>query len=144
MIIYLLFYFAIVIVRGAINSTMQYLGKRKISVQSSTPSHAYPTVRLPREYKGLVGKKAALYVDEYPEQLVFEIVISQKVDNFCANSKEDLIEARLSELESEFEALKSLIMKNNSFLNDFFGNRAQLNGLGRIRTGDLRRVKATS
>jgi|GEM_PF-1386298 hypothetical protein len=45
--------------------------------------------------------------------------------------------ARLSAFESDIEELKSLLFSNESF----YPHKNETNGLGRIRTDDLRRVK---
>ena len=66
---------------------MQFLCKRKISLQSSTPLHEYPAIRLPREFKALVGETARIYLSEGHEKLAFKVIIDKKVDNFCTNTE---------------------------------------------------------
>ena len=123
---------------------MQFLCKRKISIHSSTKAHEYPTVRLPREFKALAGETARIYQSQNADKLVFSVVIDKKVDNFCTNLHENNIEDQLFNLEFEIAYLKSSIFNNESFKDSHNKKRAQKNGLGRIRTGDLRHVKATS
>ena len=123
---------------------MQFLCKRKISIHCSTPQHGYPTIRLPREFKALVGETAKIYLDKDKAELAFKVIIDKKVDNFCTNAEDSKLEDRLYDLESEFRALKSSILKNEGLMNNLNKKGAQEGGLGRIRTGDLRRVKATS
>ena len=120
---------------------MQFLCKRKISIHSSTPQLGYPTIRLPREFKALIGETVKIYVRESKNKIAFKVIIDKKVDNFCANSADSELEDRLSELESEFRTLKSSILKNEGLMENLNKKGAQENGLGRIRTGDLRRVK---
>ncbi len=121
---------------------MQFLCKRKIGIHSSTSSHEDPTVRLPREFKTLVGETAAIYVGEEKSKLVFKIIIDKKVDNFCTNSENSELENRVFDLETEIKVLRSFFIKNDSFKVDPNKKEPQPNGLGRIRTGDLRRLKA--
>ncbi|MGZ4911341.1 MAG: hypothetical protein ACXVIT_08610 [Halobacteriota archaeon] len=57
---------------------MQFLCKRKISFHSSSPLHEYPSVRLPREFKALIGKTASVYIDEDTDKLAFKVVIDKR------------------------------------------------------------------
>jgi len=120
---------------------MQFLCKRKISIHSSTPLHGYPTIRLPSEFKALVGETVNIYLDEDKDRLVFKVIIDKKVDNLCTNSEKGELEDRISSLESEIRDLKSSVLKNEDLLDNCNKKGTQLNGLGRIRTGDLRHVK---
>jgi hypothetical protein len=52
------------------------------------------------------------------------------------------VEERLLVLESEINESKSFLLLNESVKINKNKKEAQLNGLGRIRTGDLRHVKA--
>jgi hypothetical protein len=93
---------------------MQFLCKRKISLHSSTPLHEYPSVRLPREFKALVGKTASIYISEDIDKLTFNVIIDKKVDKVCANSERSHDENRLAALESQIFELKSLILQKDS------------------------------
>ncbi len=123
---------------------MQFLCKRKIGIHSSTSSHEYPTVRLPREFKALVGETAAIYLGEEKGKLAFKVIIDKKVDNFCTNSETSELENRVFNLETEIKVLRSFLIKNDSLKDDPNKKEPQLNRLVRIRTGDLRHVKAKS
>jgi len=46
----------------------------KISVQSSKPSHAYPIIRLPREFRRLAGTAAQIYKTTHNGALAFLVV----------------------------------------------------------------------
>jgi hypothetical protein len=46
----------------------------KISVQSSKPSHAYPIIRLPREFRRLAGAAATIYKTTHNGALAFLVV----------------------------------------------------------------------
>jgi len=55
--------------------SMQPICMHKISVQSSKPSHAYPIIRLPREYrKKLAGKIATIYKTTHDGSLAFLVI----------------------------------------------------------------------
>jgi len=47
---------------------------QKISVQSSKPSHAYPIIRLPREFRRLAGTAAKIYKTTHNGALAFLVV----------------------------------------------------------------------
>jgi hypothetical protein len=46
-----------------------------ISVQSSKPSHAYPIIRLPREFRELIGLKAEIFQTNNGEGIAFLVKI---------------------------------------------------------------------
>lgn len=48
-----------------------------ISLHSSKPSHAYPIVRLPREFNNLAGAKGTIFQTIYKGALAFFVVIDQ-------------------------------------------------------------------
>jgi hypothetical protein len=54
---------------------MQPLCTHKISVQSSKPSHAYPIIRLPREFRELAGIYAEIYQTSYENGIAFLVKI---------------------------------------------------------------------
>ncbi|MGZ7111022.1 MAG: hypothetical protein ACXVIU_06690 [Halobacteriota archaeon] len=117
---------------------MQLLCTHKIGVHSATPSHAYPVIRLPREFKALAGETARIYQTEHDSNLAFVITVDKPVDKVCANQGRSQVEARLSALEKELSELKSSLLLNES---DSL-QKTKNDGLGRIRIGGLRRVKA--
>jgi len=53
---------------------MQPICTHKISVQSSKPSHAYPIIRLPREFRRLAGATATIYKTTHNGALAFLVV----------------------------------------------------------------------
>jgi hypothetical protein len=53
---------------------MQPICTHKISVQSSKPSHAYPIIRLPREFRRLAGSAATIYKTTHNGALAFLVV----------------------------------------------------------------------
>ncbi len=56
---------------------MQPICTHKISLQSSKPSHAYPIIRLPREFKNLAGAKGTVLQTVYKGALAFLVVIDR-------------------------------------------------------------------
>jgi len=52
-----------------------------ISVQSSKPSHAYPIIRLPREFRGLAGAAATIYQTVHDGALAFLVVVNEHQDH---------------------------------------------------------------
>ena len=50
---------------------MQPISTHKISIQSSKTSHAYPIIRLPREFRELAGKSAEIYQTSYDDGIAF-------------------------------------------------------------------------
>lgn len=52
-----------------------------ISVQSSKPSHAYPIIRLPREFRGLAGAAATIYQTVYDGAQAFLVVVNSQQDH---------------------------------------------------------------
>ena|SRR5450759_3007639 len=93
---------------------MQLICTHKISVQSAKPSHAYPIIRLPREYRELGGSKADIYQTTHDGKLAFLVTVDKKVDNFCATADYNDVENRISSLESKTEAILDFI-KGNRF-----------------------------
>jgi len=76
----------------------------------------YPSVRLPSEFKALIGKKASIYISEDIDKLTFNVVIDKKIDKVCANSERIHDENRLTAVESQIAELKSLILENVKLL----------------------------
>jgi len=57
---------------------MQPICTHKISVQSAKPSHAYPIIRLPREFRRLAGAAATIYKTTHNGALAFLVVPNRK------------------------------------------------------------------
>jgi hypothetical protein len=99
----------------------------KVSLQSSNPTFSYPIIRLPRELKELAGRIANIYQTEIDGVqgffVEFHLDKLDNLDKFHQNNSEVLSRQKCS-------LIKKSVPKTN--------------GLGRIRTGDLRHVKATS
>jgi hypothetical protein len=104
----------IVIFKNAVATHMQFLCKRKISIHSSTPLHGYPTIRLPREFKTLIGETTRIYLSEEEDKLAFKFIIDKKVGKVCANLERSHMETRLAALESQISELKSLLLLNEN------------------------------
>jgi hypothetical protein len=93
---------------------MQPICTHTISIQSSKPSHAYPIVRLPREFRELAGSQAEIYKTEHQGKLAFLVTVDKPVDNSCLLAAETDTQSRLSGLESQIAELKSLLLLNES------------------------------
>jgi len=59
---------------------MQPTCKHTISVQSSKPSHAYPIIRLPREFSGLAGAATTSYQTVHAGAQAFLVVVLSQQD----------------------------------------------------------------
>ncbi len=56
---------------------MQPICTHTINLQSSKPSHAYPIIRLPREFSSLAGAKGTILQTVYKGALAFLVVIDR-------------------------------------------------------------------
>ncbi|MGZ4881288.1 MAG: hypothetical protein ACXV7G_09495 [Halobacteriota archaeon] len=93
---------------------MQLLCTHKIGVHSATPSHAYPVIRLPRQFKALAGETARIYQTEHGGNFAFVITVDKPVDKVCANQGRSQVEARLYALETVISELKSTLLLNEA------------------------------
>ncbi len=146
---------------------MQFIGKSKIGKKRSKPTITYPLIRLPHQYDDIIGTPINIYETEHNKCTAFVVVLNEeKRDRFESQTvqpdlrvgqlspkvvqleKETNIESRLSALESSTEVLESkidILIELNFQNNELSNNKTpKEDGLGRIRTGDLRRVKAMS
>ena len=80
---------------------MQPICTHTISLQSSKPSHAYPIIRLPREYSNLAGAKGTVLQTIHKGALAFLVVINDRplkgvdkgsVSRDCKNTSLDMAE----------------------------------------------------
>jgi hypothetical protein len=78
---------------------MQPICTNKIGTHSSNPPHKYPVIRLPREFKDLIGKGATIYQTEHAGELAFFIMIDESVGTICANLEQDETAKRVAALE---------------------------------------------
>ncbi|MGZ7111915.1 MAG: hypothetical protein ACXVI1_10190 [Halobacteriota archaeon] len=73
---------------------MQPICTHTISVQSSKPSHAYPIIRLPREFRELAGSKAEIYQTVHEGSVAFFVKVidraSEKLITGSNSSKESI------------------------------------------------------
>ena len=122
---------------------MRYIGKSKISTLHSKPDVSYPLIRLPQHYKHVIGETAQIFLTDYEGKKGFLILLeeTEKRGKVVKQSLETSLESRLTALESKIQELKDYILQNNELIEV---EKEKNNGLDRIRTGDLRRVKATS
>ena len=93
---------------------MQPICTHKISVQSSKPSHAYPIIRLPREFRELAGAKADIYQTVRDGKLAFLVTIDKKADNCCTTAEDNGVENRSLSLESKTDAMLQFLKAINN------------------------------
>jgi len=110
---------------------MQPICTNKIGTHSSNSFHKYPVIRLPREFKDLIGKIATIHQTECGGELAFVITIGESVGTICANPEQGEIAKRVAALESEIRNLKSLIFQ---FESEFDADRENHKAEGEIRT----------
>jgi hypothetical protein len=68
---------------------MQPICTHTISLQSAKPSHAYPIIRLPREFRRLAGKAAQIYKTTHNGKLAF-LVVPNGLDRLKNGSDNDI------------------------------------------------------
>ena len=56
---------------------MRYIGKSKISTLHSKPDISYPLIRLPQQYKHLVGETAQIFMIDYEGKSGFLILLEE-------------------------------------------------------------------
>jgi len=111
--------------------SMQPICTHTISVQSSKPSHAYPIIRLPREYKALAGKKAQIYQTEQEGELVFVVKVDKLVDKSCLPNGQAVFDSRLSALETKIQALEDTLIADNGIFSSNDEKKEKIEGRGR-------------
>ena len=70
---------------------MQPICTHKISIQSSKPSHAYPIIRLPREFRRLAGAAATIYKTTHNGALAFLVVPKEGLNGLKSDLDTDVI-----------------------------------------------------
>jgi hypothetical protein len=73
---------------------VQLLRTHKIGLHGSKPSHAYPIIRLQREFQGLVGSKVGIYQTVHEAALAFLVkVVEHATEKLStgSNSKNELL-----------------------------------------------------
>jgi hypothetical protein len=133
---------------------MRFVGTSKIGRLSAKKGRIYAQIRLPPPLADMIGDIADVFETERDGKRAFLLVTSHYVldNNMVLQPGEKVVkpddekdnDRRLKALESQISELRFLLLLNES--TSFNKNRKEdvLNGLGRIRTGDLRHVKATS
>lgn len=103
---------------------MQFIGTTKIEQKRSRPTIAYPLIRLPKEFAELIGTPAAIYQTQCEDSTAFVVVLSDKEGHVPKEkvgqllpkvgqpSNKKVLEARLSELETQIRELKLTLSLN--------------------------------
>ena len=130
---------------------MHYVGTSKIGRLSAKKDKIYAQIRLPPQLTDTIGEIAKIFETKHNGKRAFLLVTNQSVldDNTVLQHDEKVVklytqndtESRLSALESKIDKLIELNFQNNEPSDN---KSPKNNGLGAIRTPDLRRVKATS
>jgi hypothetical protein len=126
---------------------MKLIGRSKISKINPKPNIVYPMIRLPRECADAIGMTATIYETEYDGKKAYLITMGQDEARQEAVIKPELhntLESRVSEVESKIEGIYSILTGKWVQKKDESQKGAFSDGPVRIRTGDLRRVRATS
>ena len=131
--------------------SMKEICRTTVGRKAPKPNFVYPIVRLPSNYEGLIGKHVTLYetscdgtravIMVFNDGVVPPVV--QPVVQPCENSQSAVVQTRLSELEKRMGELEGRCT-DFPHAPSTTGEGAYPDGPGRIRTGDLRRVRATS
>ncbi len=91
---------------------MERVFESKVTALKASKTRIYPTIRLPKEFSEIIGKKTEIYTTSYEGKLAFLVV----VDHESLNKEVKLdLEKRISELEQKYEELYAAVFgKNNS------------------------------
>ena len=109
------------------------------------PGYHYPVIRFPQEYQNLIGEQVRIFSTEFEGSQAFLVVapgIPVRNTNKLINKSDTGLEKRLTVLEQSLSELKELIELKAAKPSS--GGDEKVYGPSRIRTGDLRRVKAVS
>jgi uncharacterized small protein (DUF1192 family) len=125
------------------------VGQSKVTKLSVKAGVVYPLIRLPKTYVDKIGKIAEIFETQHQDIRALLVTfddpkpakVIQRASKIIQLDSSDSVEKRLSALEKEINKLKPALLINEQ-LN--LHKNIKNDGLGRIRTGDLRRVKATS
>ena len=93
---------------------MKKVFESKITALKSSKTRIYPTIRLPKEYSEIIGKKADIFLTEYQGKLAFLVVVDTESLNV---EVEDTLEARLSKLENIVSKLYNAVFGRNNLNN---------------------------
>ena len=130
---------------------MIHIGKSKIGRLVAKKGKIYPQIRLPPQLSDTIGEVTDVFETEYHGKRAFLLVtqsmqnndeVLQPNDKVVKRIERDKCGRRFCALESKISYLKSLLFLNNGDQPHQDKKEARLNGLGRIRTGDLRHVNA--
>jgi hypothetical protein len=127
---------------------MQFIGKSKISKLRPQAHTVYPLIRLPQQCADVIGETAHIFQTEHEGEKAFLILLKNKetakskiIKEFIKSKPEIELKSHLITFESKIDEVLELLFKNRDLMNNHIPKN---NGLDRIRTGDLRRVKAMS
>jgi hypothetical protein len=107
---------------------MLYIGKSKISTLHSKPGVSYPLIRLPQQYKHLIGETAQLFITNHEGKNGFLILLeeTENGDKVVKQSLETNVESRLSTLESKIDKLIERNFKNIGLISEQSPKQTQI------------------
>jgi hypothetical protein len=133
---------------------MRFVGKSKIGRLSAKKDKVYAQVRLPPQLADTIGEIVDVFETERNGKRAFFLVTKHSLleNHTVLQPGEKVVkphddadnDRRFKALESQISELKSSLFLNECDLLHKTKKEDGPNGLGRIRTGDLRHVKATS
>jgi hypothetical protein len=130
---------------------MRFVGTSKIGRLSAKKGRIYAQIRLPPPLADMIGDIADVFETERDGKRAFLLVTSHYVldNNMVLQPGEKVVKPDdEKDNDQRFEALESQICELISLLfskeGDGLRKNLNANGLGRIRIGDLRHVKAMS
>ena len=85
---------------------MKKVFESKITGLKASKTRIYPTIRLPKEYSKIIGRKAEIYTTSHEGKLAFLVVVDYESLNKEINSD---LEKRVSKLEKQIRELKDVI-----------------------------------
>ena len=110
---------------------MRYVGKSKISKIHPKPNTSYPLLRLPQAFNNFVGSATHIFETDHEGKKAFLVVLdknskAEQVDSqvmqpvmqpeadVTRQHSENDVENRLSKLETEINAIKDFILRNEN------------------------------
>lgn len=120
---------------------MREIGRCKVQGKTPKPGITYPFIRFPQENADLIGKHMRIFAIESNGHRAFVLV---EEGGAIPQVGQLELTGRIDELEMRIKKLEELGPLFSSDPSGAPPEGSDSDGPGRIRTGDLRRVRATS
>jgi hypothetical protein len=120
---------------------MREIGQSKVQRKTPKKNYTYPFIRFPQECADIIGKRVRIFETEYGGQRAYVVMSAEGVTPPVAQLA---LEERVASLEQRIQKMEREPV--DSYSDPSGGQPEGLNfdGPVRVRTGDLRRVRATS